>query len=40
MHYQWMWLSNVNFSGSGNVILSNIKSYYKHYTVCENNRVQ
>ena len=40
MHYQWMWLSNVNFSVSSNVISSNIKSYYKYYTIYENNKVQ
>ena len=40
MHYQWMGLFKVKLSNSPNVTSSNIKGYYKHYTLYENSRVQ
>ena len=40
MHYQYMGLFNVKLCKLPNVTSSLIRSYYKHYIVYENNRVQ
>ena len=40
LHYQQMRLFNVKLCKLPNVITPFIRSYYKHYTICENGRVQ
>ena len=40
LHYQWMQLFNVKLCKLPNIITPFIRSYYKHYTIYENGRVQ